>query len=45
LPEPHTELTFKRNTAQSKDAVAGLMVGFAAAEKDEIEDGMLGQSG
>ena len=35
LPEPRTELTFMRNTAQSQSAVTGLLTGFAAAEKAE----------
>ena len=37
LPEPRTELTFMRNTVQSQDAVAGLMMGFAAAEKYRLQ--------
>jgi uncharacterized protein len=35
LPEPRTELTLMRNTAQSQSAVAGLLTGFAAEEKAE----------
>ena len=35
LPQPRTELTLMRNTAQSQDAVSGLLMGFAAAEKAE----------
>jgi uncharacterized protein len=35
LPEPRTELTLMRNTAQSHGAVTGLLTGFAAAEKTE----------
>ena len=35
LPDPRTELTLMRNTAQSHDAVTGLLMGFAAPEKTE----------
>ena len=35
LPEPRTELALMRNTAQSHDALTGLLMGFAAAEKAE----------
>jgi uncharacterized protein YbcC (UPF0753/DUF2309 family) len=35
LPEPRTELTFMRNTAQSYGAVSGLLTGFAPQEKAE----------
>ena len=35
LPEPRTELTLMRNTAQTQDAVTGLLMGFAAVEKAE----------
>ena len=35
LPEPRTELTLMRNTAQSQSAVAGLLTGFAPQEKTE----------
>ncbi|HLJ49193.1 MAG TPA: DUF2309 domain-containing protein [Bryobacteraceae bacterium] len=35
LPEPRTELTLMRNTAQSHDAITGLLAGFAAREKTE----------
>lgn len=35
LPEPRTELTLMRNTAQSQDAMRGLLTGFAPAEKTE----------
>ncbi|HJY08203.1 MAG TPA: putative inorganic carbon transporter subunit DabA, partial [Bryobacteraceae bacterium] len=45
LPEPQTELTFMRNTAQSQEAVVGLLVGFAAAEKAKIVEGILGPAG
>src|SRR5690242_1083127 len=45
LPELRTELTLMRNTAQSHDAVSGLLTGFAAEEKTEIVAGVLGQDG
>jgi uncharacterized protein len=45
LPEPQTELTFMRNTVQSQEAVAGLLAGFAAAEKAEIVASILGPAG
>jgi uncharacterized protein YbcC (UPF0753/DUF2309 family) len=45
LPEPRTELLFMRNTAQSQEAVAGLLVGFTAAEKAEIVAGILRPAG
>jgi len=35
LPEPRTELTLMRNTAQSYDAVSGLLTGFSPEEKCE----------
>ena len=35
IPEPRTELTLMRNTAQSQGAVTGLLTGFAPAEKVE----------
>jgi uncharacterized protein YbcC (UPF0753/DUF2309 family) len=35
LPEPRTELTLMRNTAESQSAVAGLLTGFAPQEKTE----------
>jgi uncharacterized protein YbcC (UPF0753/DUF2309 family) len=35
LPEPRTELTLMRNTAQSQGAVSGLLTGFAPEEKTE----------
>ena len=35
LPEPRTELTLMRNTAQSQGAMTGLLMGFAASEKTE----------
>ncbi|MEI9971603.1 MAG: hypothetical protein WDO73_05825 [Ignavibacteriota bacterium] len=33
LPEPRTELTLMRRGAQSQSTVTGLLMGFAAAEK------------
>ena len=45
LPEPRTELTLMRNTAQSQDAVSGLLMGFAAAEKAERVASVLGPAG
>ena len=35
LPEPRTELQFMRDAAESRDAVKGLLMGFAADEKAE----------
>ncbi len=35
LPQPRTELTLMRNTAQSQGAMTGLLMGFAATEKSE----------
>jgi uncharacterized protein YbcC (UPF0753/DUF2309 family) len=35
LPKPRTELALMRSTAKSHDAVTGLLMGFAAAEKTE----------
>ena len=45
LPEPRTELTLMRNTAQSQDAISGLLTGFAAAEKTERVASVLGPAG
>jgi len=45
LPEPRTELAFMRNTVQSQEAVAGLLLGFAAEEKAAIVAGILGPAG
>jgi uncharacterized protein len=45
LPEPRTELALMRNTANSHDAVAGLLMGFAAAEKAERVASVLGHAG
>jgi uncharacterized protein YbcC (UPF0753/DUF2309 family) len=45
LPEPRTELTLMRNTAQSHDSVTGLLTGFATAEKTERVASVLGPAG
>jgi uncharacterized protein YbcC (UPF0753/DUF2309 family) len=45
LPEPRTELTLMRNTAQSQGAMTGLMMGFAPAEKVERVASVLGPAG
>jgi uncharacterized protein YbcC (UPF0753/DUF2309 family) len=45
LPEPRTELTLMRNSAQSHEAVKGLLMGFAAAEKAERVASVLGPAG
>ena len=45
IPQPRTELTLMRNTAQSQDAVSGLLMGFAAAEKAERVASVLGPAG
>jgi hypothetical protein len=45
LPEPRTELTLMRDTAQSQDAVSGLLTGFAPAEKTERVASVLGPAG
>jgi hypothetical protein len=45
LPEPRTELTLMRSTAQSQSAVSGLMTGFAPSEKIERVAGVLGPAG
>ena len=45
LPEPRTELTLMRNTAQSQSAVTGLLTGFAPAEKTERVAGVLAAAG
>ena len=45
LPEPRTELRFMRNAAESKDAVKGLLTGFAAAEKADSVASVLGPAG
>ncbi len=45
LPEPRTELTLMRNTAQSQGAMTGLLTGFAPAEKTERVASVLGPAG
>jgi hypothetical protein len=45
LPQPRTELTLMRNTAQSQGAVTGLLTGFAPAEKTERVASVLGPAG
>jgi len=45
LPEPRTELTLMRSSAKSQGAMAGLLTGFAAAEKAERVAGVLGPAG
>jgi len=45
LPEPRTELTLMRNTAQSQGAVTGLLTGFAPNEKTERVASVLAPAG
>ena len=45
LPEPRTELTLMRNTAQSQGAMTGLLMGFAAGEKAERVASVLDPAG
>jgi uncharacterized protein YbcC (UPF0753/DUF2309 family) len=45
LPEPRTELTLMRNTAQSQGAMTGVLMGFAATEKTERVASVLGPAG
>lgn len=45
LPQPRTELTLMRNTAQSQETVTGLLMGFAAEEKSERVASVLGPAG
>ncbi len=45
LPEPRTELTLMRNTAESQEVVTGLLTGFAAPEKAERVASVLGPAG
>jgi uncharacterized protein YbcC (UPF0753/DUF2309 family) len=45
LPEPRTELRFMRNAAESQDAVGGLLMGFAAAEKADSVASVLDPAG
>ena len=45
LPEPRTELTLMRNTAQSQGAMTGLLMGFAPTEKTDRVASVLGPAG
>ena len=45
LPEPRTELTLMRNPVQWQGAVAGMLLGFAAAEKTERVASVLAPAG
>ncbi len=45
FPVPRTELTLMRDSAQSKDAFTGLLMGFAASEKTERVASVLGPAG
>ena len=45
LPEPRTELTLMRNSAGAGEAVSGLLLGFAAAEKTEAVASVLRPAG
>ena len=45
LPQPRTELTLMRNTAQSQGALKGLLTGFAPAEKTDRVASVLGPAG
>jgi uncharacterized protein YbcC (UPF0753/DUF2309 family) len=45
LPEPRTELTLMRNTAQSQGAMSGLLTGFTPDEKAERVASVLGPAG
>jgi hypothetical protein len=45
LPEPRTELTLMRNTAESRSAMTGQLMGFAAQEKAERVASVLGPAG
>jgi len=45
LPEPRTELTLMRNTAQSQGAMTGLLTGFTPEEKTERVASVLGPAG
>jgi uncharacterized protein YbcC (UPF0753/DUF2309 family) len=45
LPQPRTELTLMRDTAQSQDAVSGLLTGYATSEKMERVASVLGPAG
>ncbi len=45
LPEPRTELRFMRHATESQDAVEGLLMGFAPAEKADSVASVLGPAG
>jgi uncharacterized protein YbcC (UPF0753/DUF2309 family) len=45
LPEPRTELTLMRNTAESHSAVTGLLTGFMADEKADRVESVLRPAG
>jgi uncharacterized protein YbcC (UPF0753/DUF2309 family) len=45
LPEPRTELTLMRNTAESQSVVHGVLTGFAPEEKTERVAGVLRPAG
>jgi uncharacterized protein YbcC (UPF0753/DUF2309 family) len=45
LPEPRTELTLMRHTAQGHGAATGLLTGFTASEKAEAIASVLGPAG
>ncbi|MBV6433493.1 MAG: hypothetical protein IANPNBLG_03671 [Bryobacteraceae bacterium] len=45
LPEPRTELTLMRNTAESHSAVSGLLTGFDPGEKADRVASVLGPAG
>jgi uncharacterized protein YbcC (UPF0753/DUF2309 family) len=45
LPEPRTELTLMRNTAESQGAVTGLLTGFRPEEKADRVASVLGPAG
>lgn len=45
LPEPRTELTLMRSSAQAHGETAGLLTGFTAVEKSETIAGVLGPAG
>jgi len=45
LPEPRTELTLMRNTAESQGAMTGLLTGFHPEEKAERVASVLGPAG
>lgn len=45
FPEPRTELTFMRNTAESQHAIADLLIGFSVEEKTDRLVSVLGPAG